>query len=64
MWENWVVICSLPCIPAASGSGFTLRAVRVGASLADSVEVVAGLRAGERIALDPVRAGLAGAVAQ
>lgn len=54
----------LTAVYVASGSGFTLRAVRVGASLADSVEVVAGLRAGERIALDPVRAGLAGAVAQ
>lgn len=41
--------------------GFVLRAVRVGAGGAGGWEVLAGLRAGERVALDPVRAGLAGA---
>lgn len=42
---------------------FVLRAVRVGPSTADGqVEVLTGLRAGERVALDPVRAGLAGAM--
>jgi len=48
------------------GGAFALRAVRLGAAhaLADGgegFEVLAGLKAGERIALDPVRAGLAGA---
>jgi hypothetical protein len=42
--------------------GFALRAVRTGASHgATGVEVLAGLKAGDRIALDPVRAGLSGA---
>jgi len=45
---------------------FALRAVRLGAAQADAkrgsgYEVLAGLRFGEKIALDPVRAGLAGA---
>ena len=45
------------------GTGFVLRAVRAGVRHGDAgVEVVAGLKAGERVALDPVRAGLAGAV--
>ena len=44
--------------------GFMLQAVRVGADHgAAGVEVLAGLKAGERVALDPVRAGLAGAIA-
>ncbi len=39
--------------------GFSLRQLRVGSPLADgSVEVLAGLAAGETVALDPVRAGL------
>jgi len=38
--------------------------VRLGARQGDSVEVLAGLKAGERIALDPVRAGLVGAAPQ
>ncbi|MDT4879568.1 efflux transporter, RND family, MFP subunit [compost metagenome] len=42
-------------------AGFALRAVRTGASHGDGVEVLAGLKAGDRVALDPVRAGLAGA---
>ena len=42
---------------------FALRAVRTGnANGADAIEVLAGLKAGDRVALDPVRAGLAGAV--
>lgn len=41
--------------------GFALRAVRTGATHGDGVEVLAGLKAGDRVALDPVRAGLAGA---
>jgi RND family efflux transporter MFP subunit len=40
---------------------FVLKAVRLGAVQGDSVPVLAGLKAGERIATDPVRAGLAGA---
>lgn len=39
--------------------GFALRAVRTGATHGDGVEVHAGLKAGDRVALDPVRAGLA-----
>ncbi|MCL4182982.1 MAG: efflux RND transporter periplasmic adaptor subunit [Burkholderiaceae bacterium] len=42
--------------------GFVLQAVRIGAEHGEAgVELLAGLKAGERIALDPVRAGLAGA---
>ncbi len=54
----------LTAVYVASSQGFILRAVRVGPSQADTVEVLAGLRAGERIALDPVRAGMPGAIAQ
>lgn len=54
----------LTAVYVASERGFVLRAVRVGADHgADGVEIVAGLTAGERVALDPVKAGLAGAVA-
>jgi RND family efflux transporter MFP subunit len=41
--------------------GFALRAVRTGATHGEGVEVLAGLKAGDRVALDPVRAGLTGA---
>lgn len=44
-----------------AAKGFALRAVRTGATHGDGVEVLAGLRAGDQVALDPVRAGLAGA---
>lgn len=52
-------------VPAAGAqSGFVLRAVRVGTSHGEAgVEVLSGVKAGERVALDPVRAGLAGAQA-
>ncbi|MCP5264705.1 MAG: efflux RND transporter periplasmic adaptor subunit [Burkholderiaceae bacterium] len=40
---------------------FVLRALRLGRHIGDRVEVRAGLREGERVALDPVRAGLGGA---
>ncbi|MCZ7561376.1 MAG: HlyD family efflux transporter periplasmic adaptor subunit [Burkholderiaceae bacterium] len=41
---------------------FVLQAVRVGADHGDAgVEVLAGLKPGDRVAIDPVRAGLAGA---
>lgn len=45
----------------AKAEGFALRAVRTGASHGDGVEVLAGLKSGDQVALDPVRAGLAGA---
>ncbi|MDM7951220.1 efflux RND transporter periplasmic adaptor subunit [Hydrogenophaga sp.] len=51
-------------VPRGEGqpSGFALRAVRTGASHGEAgLEVLAGLKAGDRVALDPVRAGLAGA---
>ncbi|WP_334135482.1 efflux RND transporter periplasmic adaptor subunit [Tepidimonas sp.] len=51
-------------VATASGapSGFVLRAVRLGADLGpDGVEVLSGVQPGDRVALDPVRAGLAGA---
>lgn len=53
--------------PASGGtggavSGFALRAVRLGASHGPAgFEVLAGLNSGDRVALDPLRAGLAGA---
>lgn len=37
---------------------FRLRQVRIGNLFGDRIEVLAGLTAGERIALDPVRAGI------
>lgn len=40
------------------GTQFVLRAVRVGAAQGDQVPVLAGLRGGERIALQGVQAGL------
>lgn len=44
--------------------GFVLRAVRLGADHGEAgVEVVSGVQAGDRVALDPVRAGLSGAQA-
>lgn len=44
-----------------AAKGFALRAVRTGATHGEGVEVLAGLKAGDQVALDPVRAGLAGA---
>ncbi len=66
---------SVPTVPAAAllrrgeltavyvvrENGFVLRQVRAGASHGGSTEVLAGLKTGERIAADAVRAGLAGA---
>lgn len=44
---------------ADAKAGFRLRQVRLGESLADNgVEVLAGLSAGEKVALDPIKAGL------
>lgn len=54
----------LTAVYVVSGTGFALKAVRLGADHgAAGVEVVAGLMAGDQVALDPVRAGLAGAQA-
>lgn len=53
----------LTAVYVALPQGFSLRAVRVGPVAGDTVDVLAGLSAGERVALDPVRAGLQGAVA-
>lgn len=52
----------LTAVYAAQDGGFVLKAVRLGAAQGREVEVLAGLKPGERVALDPVRAGLAGAV--
>jgi RND family efflux transporter MFP subunit len=47
----------LNAVYVASGASFALRAVRLGQALgADSVEVLAGLRAGEVVATDTLRA--------
>jgi RND family efflux transporter MFP subunit len=54
----------LTAVYAAQGAQFVLKPVRLGGRAGDAVEVLAGLKAGERIALDPVRAGLVGAAAQ
>lgn len=54
----------LTAVYVATDKGFMLRAVRVGPAQADRVEVLAGLRAGERVARDPVRAGMPGASAE
>ncbi len=41
--------------------GFVLKAVRLGAQHGEGVEVLAGLRAGDTVAIHAVQAGLAGA---
>ncbi len=51
----------LSAVYAVQGDRFVLKAVRLGSAQGNSVPVLAGLKAGERIAADPVRAGLAGA---
>lgn len=51
----------LTAVYVARPEGFVLRAVRVGPVVGGRVEVLAGVAAGERIAADPVRAGLQGA---
>lgn len=54
----------LTAVYVAGEKGFVLRAVRLGSDHgAEGIEIVAGLTAGDRVALDPVKAGLAGAVA-
>lgn len=52
----------LTAVYVVSGKAFVLRAVRLGADHGvDGVEVVAGLQQGDLVALEPVKAGLAGA---
>ncbi|MDE2416860.1 MAG: efflux RND transporter periplasmic adaptor subunit [Burkholderiales bacterium] len=52
----------LTAVYVSTGQGFSLRAVRLGAQQGDeSVEVLAGLKAGDEVALDPVRGGAVGA---
>lgn len=54
----------LTAVYAVSGKGFVLKAVRLGEDHgADGVEILAGINAGERVASDPVKAGLTGAQA-
>ena len=45
----------------ASDKGFVLKAVRLGVQHGDSVEVLAGLKAGDGVAANAIQAGLAGA---
>ena len=45
----------------AGDKGFVLKAVRLGAVHGDSVEVLAGLKAGDAVAVHAIQAGLAGA---
>ncbi len=45
----------------AGDKGFVLKAVRLGAAHGDSVEVLAGLKAGDSVAVNAIQAGLAGA---
>lgn len=51
----------LKAVYVAGPDRFILRAIRVGPREGDRIEVLAGLKEGERVATDPVRAGLAGA---
>ena len=52
----------LTAVYVATPTGFALKAVRLGADHGSAgIEVLAGLGPDDRVALDPVRAGLAGA---
>jgi len=52
----------LTAVYVAQDKGFALKAVRLGADHgAQGVEVLAGLSANDRVAVDPIRAGLQGA---
>ena len=58
------VVRSKEAAGAGQSGAFVLRAVRLGAAHGSAgYEVLSGLAGGERVALDPVRAGLAGASA-
>ncbi len=48
----------LSAVYVVEGDGVMLRQVRLGRRYGDDVEVLAGLDAGERVAADPVRAGI------
>lgn len=52
----------LTAVYAAADGRFVLKAVRTGTPVGGQVPVLAGLKAGERVAADAVRAGLAHAV--
>ncbi len=51
----------LDAVYVARGDRFALRAIRVGSTYGDEVEVLGGLAEGEEVAIDPVRAGLVAA---
>lgn len=51
----------LTAVYVAQGEGFALRAVRLGAERGDGIEVLAGLKSGEKVAAEALKAGLAGA---
>jgi RND family efflux transporter MFP subunit len=54
----------LTAVYVATGAGFSLRAVRLGARQGDAgIEVLAGLVAGDVVALDPIRAGFTPTIA-
>ena len=53
----------LTAVYVAADKGFVLKAVRLGAVHGDSIEVLAGLRAGDAVAANAIQAGLAGAQA-
>lgn len=53
----------LTAVYVQHGAAFVLQAVRTGATLGGAVEVLAGLKTGDRIAANAVQAGLEGAVA-
>ncbi len=54
----------LTAVYVVTDRGFSLKTLRLGADHgADGVEVLAGLIAGDRVALDPIKAGLLGAQA-
>jgi len=45
----------------AGDKGFVLKAVRLGVQHGDRIEVLAGLKAGDAVAVNAIQAGLAGA---
>lgn len=52
----------LTALYVVSGNGFALKVVRLGAEHGgDGIEVLAGLTSGDLVALEPIKAGLAGA---
>lgn len=54
----------LTAVYVVAGQGFVLKAVRLGADHgSQGIEVLAGLTPADRVALDPIKAGLAGAQA-